>query len=99
MLILFAASLTMKQTVIEKLARIKEPDLDAKGVAYCRNVTKVWCVFFIINGSIALYTALFTSLEHWMLYNGFISYMLMGLLMAVEYIVRLKVKKKAKQGI
>lgn len=34
------------------------------------------------------------SLDSWMIYNGFISYVLMGILMLVEYLVRLKVKKQ-----
>ena len=31
---------------------------EAQVCAYCRKVTVVWCCFFIINGSIAAYTAL-----------------------------------------
>lgn len=96
-LLVFAYSLIKSPTIIETFARIKEPNLDESGVAYCRKVTKVWCVFFIINGSVALYTALFATLEQWMLYNGLISYVLMGSLMAVEYVVRLRVKKAVKK--
>ena len=67
---------------------------------YCKKVTIVWCAFFIINGSIAAYTALhnFGSEELnnkiWSIYNGGISYVLMGLLFIVELFIRKIVDKK-----
>lgn len=97
MAITFAYSLKSGPTVIESFARIKEPDLDEKGVNYTRQVTKVWCAFFIINGSIALYTSLFTSLQTWTLYNGLIAYILIALLGLVEWLVRQKVKSNGSE--
>lgn len=94
MLILFAASLTMKQTVIEKLARIKEPDLPLSGVNYTRKVTYVWCVFFLINGAISLVTALWASNEIWLFYNGFLAYLMIGSLMVLEWLIRPIAKRK-----
>ncbi|MGF1718627.1 hypothetical protein L4D20_01120 [Vibrio kyushuensis] len=93
MLALFFHSLKQPQTIIERLARLQEPDLPVHGVIYTRKVTKVWCVFFVINASIALYTC-FQSIEVWTLYNGLISYLLIGALFAIEWIVRLMVRKK-----
>ncbi|MBQ0050575.1 MAG: AMP-binding protein [Treponema sp.] len=61
---------------------------------YCRKVTVIWCVFFILNGLAALYTVLSNSDIMWSIYNGGISYGLMGLLFAVELIVRRGVNKK-----
>lgn len=90
LLIVFAMSLRYPPTVIEKLARLQHPQLPEQGVIYTRKVTQLWCVFFIFNASIASYTALFSSFEFWSLYNGFISYLLMGLLMAGEYLVRIR---------
>lgn len=94
MLAVFAFSLYKKPSVIESIARIKEPELDERGVRYTENVTKIWCVFFIVNGIISAYTAMFMSKESWTLYNGFIAYILMGLLMAGEFSVRRIVKKQ-----
>ena len=71
-----------------------EKNISAQAIKYTANVTLVWCLFFTANGLVSLYTALFTPLDIWMIYNGFISYILMALLMLVEYLVRLKVKKK-----
>lgn len=61
-------------------------------VIYTRKVTMVWCCFFILNGLIALWTV-FQSDEYWTLYNGVISYILMGILFACEWIVRRNFKK------
>ena len=80
--------------MIERFARIQEPDLDHEGVIYTRKVTIAWCLFFLSNGLIALYTVFYSSIEIWTLYNGFVSYILMGLFFAVEYLIRLKVRGK-----
>lgn len=93
LLIAFGYSLASPPSMVERMARLTEPDLPPAGVAYTRTVTKVWCVFFIINGSIALGTAVWASQAVWSLYNGVIAYVLMGLLFAGEYLVRLRFKR------
>ncbi|MCB5195336.1 hypothetical protein [Deefgea salmonis] len=94
MLTVFAYSLWRGPSVIERLARLSEPNLPAAGVAYTRKVTQVWCGFFMLNGSIALWTARFASWDHWTLYNGGIAYLLMGTLMAGEWILRQRIRTK-----
>ncbi|MBD1572699.1 DNA gyrase subunit B [Vibrio sp. S17_S38] len=93
MFILFVSSLWQKQTLIERLARLQDPDLPASGVQYTRTVTKVWCGYFILNGSIALYTC-FQPIEVWTLYNGLISYIFGGSLFASEWLIRQWILKK-----
>ncbi|AMG99166.1 TPA: hypothetical protein ACGQSM_003409 [Serratia liquefaciens] len=92
LLLLFAYSLFAPPTVVERLARITEPQLDAAGIAYTRRVTQVWCGFFIVNGAIALTTCLSGDITLWTLYNGGISYLLMGALMGIEWIVRKRIR-------
>ncbi len=92
--VLFAASLHRPPSMIERLARRSDPNLPAAGVAYTRKVTIVWCGFFVLNGGVALYTALASELDVWAFYNGFLSYCLMGLLFGGEYLVRLWVQKR-----
>lgn len=94
MLVLFATSLYQKETIIEKFARLKEPDLPQEAIRYIRNLTKVWCIFFIFNGSIALFTALFTSDDWWALYNGLIAYVLIGALFGGEWLYRKYITKR-----
>ena len=90
MLVVFGLSLRYPPSVIERLARLQHPNLPAEGVAYTRRVTQVWCGFFVFNGGIALYTAVWTSDAAWALYNGLIAYVFMGLLFAGEWLVRPK---------
>lgn len=94
---IFAYSLIQKPSVIETLARLQEPDLPVAGVRYTEKVTMVWCGFFLLNGALAFYTAQAGDMAWWGLYNGLISYLLMGTLMAVEWLVRQKVKAHHKQ--
>lgn len=91
---IFGWSLLHPPTLIERLARLQEPDLPASGVAYTRKVTRVWLGFFVVNGSIAAYTAFLGSYEIWALYNGVISYVLMGCLFAGEWVVRQHVRQR-----
>nr|WP_298373128.1 hypothetical protein [uncultured Halomonas sp.] len=93
--ILFAWSLRHPPSLIERLARRQEPDLPPSGVRYTRRVTQLWCGFFLINGSIALWTALYADLGLWTLYNGGIAYGLSGALFAGEWCVRQRVRRKA----
>jgi uncharacterized membrane protein len=51
-------------------------------------VTQLWCAFFIANGAVAIYTALFGSRDDWALYNGLIAYLLMGGLFGGEWLYR-----------
>ena len=88
MLAVFAVSLIRPPSMIERFARIMEPDLGPEGVAYTRRVTQVWCGFFAVNILIALWTVFFASFETWALYNGLISYILMGCLFGGEFLVR-----------
>lgn len=92
LLAVFAISLRHPPSAIERLARLQEPDLPEAGVRYTRRVTQVWCGFFIINGSIALATALWASDATWALYNGLIAYVLMGLLFGGEWLLRQRVR-------
>ena len=89
-LIIFALTLIKPPSMIERFARLVEPDLPPSGVQWTRQVTKVWCLFFLCNALIALTTVLFASTQVWVIYNGFISYMLMGLLFLGEFILRIR---------
>jgi uncharacterized membrane protein len=93
MLLLFGATLLRPPSMVERIARLKEPDLPPGAVHYTRVVTEVWCGFFLLNGAIALYTALFAELALWTLYNGAIAYLLMALLFAGEALVRRRIRR------
>ncbi|WP_133180337.1 hypothetical protein [Shewanella decolorationis] len=88
MLALFSYSLYQGPSMIERFARLKEPDLPDEAIGYLKKVTLLWCGLFILNGTVAAYTAAFTSLATWTLYNGLIAYVLMGLLLGGEWLYR-----------
>jgi uncharacterized membrane protein len=90
----FAYSLIFPPSMIERFARTREPNLPGEAVGYTRRVTQVWCLFFCVNGALALITALWASSATWMLYNGLIAYLMMGLLFAGEYFTRWHFKKR-----
>jgi uncharacterized membrane protein len=94
----FASTLWHPPSMIERFARLIDPDLDARGVRYTRKVTMVWIGFFAVNGSVALWTAIAGSWLEWTVYNGAISYALAGLVFAVEYIVRQRVRRRSVAG-
>lgn len=84
----FTLTLFTDQPMVERLARLKMPDLDDYSIAYTRKLTKVWIGFFAVNAMIATSTALYASMEIWTLYNGLISYIVMGILFVGEWPVR-----------
>ena len=48
--------------MIERFARLQEPDLSPPKQAWCRMWTWIWCAFFVANGAAA--AALATRLRH-----------------------------------
>ncbi|HEY1723641.1 MAG TPA: hypothetical protein VGG27_20525 [Magnetospirillaceae bacterium] len=90
----FALSLVFPPTLIERIARLTEPDLPPEGVIYTRKVTWVWVFFLIGNAIISIATALYGSLEQWTLWNGFLSYIAMGALFSGELVVRRVVRRR-----
>lgn len=90
---LFAGSLCAGMPIIERLARLSEPELPPAAVRYTRQVTWVWVGYFVINAGIASGLALWAPLSWWTLYTGLIAYLLMGLLFAGEWLVRQRIRK------
>ncbi|MDB4988872.1 MAG: hypothetical protein JWN04_4050 [Myxococcaceae bacterium] len=87
LLLQFAGSLR-GLPIVERFARMQDPDLGPAQVLYCRSVTKVWCGFFVLNALISGLLAASAPLAWWTLYNGLLAYGLIGLLATVEYVVR-----------
>jgi len=94
MLSVFAVTLWKPPSMIERFARVLDPDLPESGVRYTRKVTIVWVGFFTLNGAIALWTVLQPGWAAWTLYNGFLSYVAAGLLFVGEYFVRQRVMRQ-----
>lgn len=91
--LIFFISLFQEKTIIQKIAFKLNPNLNKKEEIYTRNLTYVWVIFLFFNFLIALIT-IFLSDRIWIIYNGFISYFLVGSLFIIEYIVRIIFRKK-----
>lgn len=96
LLIAFAFSLHKGQPVVEQFARLQYPNLPESEIPYTRKCTEAWCLFFAVNGTIALITALLEDKEYWTIYNGGIAYLLMGCMFIGEWMIRQKRLKRAK---
>lgn len=91
----FGASLYRGMPVVERLARLREPDLPPHAVRYTRQVTRVWAGFFLCSALVSCALALWAPLAWWTLYTGLIAYGLMGALFAGEWLVRQRVRRHA----
>lgn len=98
LLALFAWSLGQPRSLVERLARLQDPQLPAAAIPYTRRVTQIWCGFFLLNGTLALATVLWGDMALWSLYNGLLSYLLMATLMAGEWLVRRRVQARLSRG-
>jgi len=66
---------------------------------YCDKVTLAWCVFFVCNACVACATVFVGSDRLWSLYNGLISYILIGVFFAVEFLIRKLMQSKLQSYI
>jgi len=96
MLITFGQTIIQPPSMIERFARLVRPDLDEGGVRYARNVTLIWCVFFVFNCAMGVWTALYADWTFWALYNGLIAYIGIGVLFFGEFLVRPLFRKDAR---
>ena len=90
---IFFSSLFAKETVIQKFAKVCGDELNARGLQDTRIITYVWCIFTFLNLLVSIST-IFLPDRIWILYNGFLSYIMIGLLFGVEYFIRIILRKK-----
>ena len=93
LLVLFGLSLKFGPPLVERLARLQEPELPEHAVRYTRQVTAVWAGFFLATGLVVTALTLWAPLSWWTLYTGLIAYALMGLLFAAEWLIRQRVRR------
>lgn len=91
-LVVFSWTLVFPPSMIERIARVKYSYFSERGLTYTKVVTVIWCFFFAVNAVISAIT-IFLDISVWAFYNGFISYILMGVLFFGEWLVRQKVLK------
>jgi uncharacterized membrane protein len=95
LLAVFISSLFSSQTIVEKIARLRDSDFSEREIPYARKVTLAWSLFFVINGCVAFITVMLEDKFYWSIYNGAISYVLMGLMFAGEFYCRKRYIRRA----
>lgn len=87
--LVFAAGLIWPPTLPARMAALHRgvpySDLPPPVRHYTSWVTRLWVVFFVFNAGVSVLTAWVGSRELWALYNGFVSYLIVGVLFAGEY--------------
>ena len=89
----FFSSVFCEETIIQKIAKKMDGELTDFSRNYTRKLTYVWCIFMFVNLSISFATV-FMSPKVWELYNACISYIALGVMFGVEYIVRIILRAK-----
>lgn len=74
--------------LIEIFVRLEFPELPPEIIDYCRRLTWLWTGFFAVNVGLCLILAVFGSDFWWTVFNGVIIYLMIGILVAGEYIYR-----------
>lgn len=85
--VMFAVSLN-NVPLVQKFAQKMGYNITDESKQYARKVTIAWTIFMAINTIISIVTVFMPDWV-WTLYNGLVSYCLIGLMMAVEYFVRM----------
>jgi len=80
----FGWSLLNPPSLVERFARIRNPELPPRGQVYCRKVTLVWFLWLVLNAVISAALALWGAVGVWALWTGVLSYVVMGLLFVGE---------------
>ena len=99
LLFVFGITIFTRPNIIFRFATLQDKSIigsvnEKRVERYCLKVTYIWCSFFILNSLVAAYTAFFCDEKIWTIYNCGISYGIMGIIFAVEFIVRSFVNKK-----
>lgn len=74
--------------LIEHFARMVKPELGAAERAHCRRWTAIWGVYLIALAALGLVLARWATLAVWTIYVGVVSYALIAVLFAIEYVIR-----------
>lgn len=86
--VLFGHSLRYPPSLVEKIARLRDPELSAVGQSYCRRLTWIWTIWLVINAGIAGGLAAQHNIYIWTLWTGVVSYIGSGALFLGEIVLR-----------
>jgi uncharacterized membrane protein len=88
MLAVFSLTLWYPPSMIERFSRMLNMEIPPPAIPYMKVVTMVWCGFFAANALVSAWLAWLGSMAWWTIYNGFISYLVIGVLIVGEFLYR-----------
>lgn len=88
----FANSLRHEEPILLRLVKARGKFISSHTPGYLFWLTVLWSMFFLLNGLISLWSST-VSLHVWTLYNGLISYFIVAILGAGEWLFRRHYKK------
>lgn len=74
--------------LIEHFARMVKPELGPGELAHCRRWTRIWGGYLLVLAALGLGLARWAPLTVWTVYVGVVVYVLVGVLFAIEYVIR-----------
>lgn len=74
--------------LIEHFARMVKPELGAAQLVHCRRWTVIWGIYLLVLAALGLALAQWAPLSVWTAYVGVVNYLLIGVLFAIEYVIR-----------
>jgi uncharacterized membrane protein len=89
----FLNSLLLGDPILLRFIRARNWPISKYGPQYLYRLTAVWAGFFVVNGTISVWTSTI-SIEAWTAFNGFISYILIATLVGGEWLFRRHYKKR-----
>jgi uncharacterized membrane protein len=87
LLIIFTNSLRSEESLLLRAVRARGFTISEYTPRYLYRLTLLWAMFFLLNGVVSVWTST-VSLEAWTLYNGLISYFIIGILIGAELLFR-----------
>jgi uncharacterized membrane protein/3-hydroxymyristoyl/3-hydroxydecanoyl-(acyl carrier protein) dehydratase len=85
--ITFANSLRQEESLLLRIVRARGATISEYTPGYLYRLTAVWAGFFVLNGLLSIWTSTL-SMAAWTLYNGLLSYGLVGVLIGGELVFR-----------
>ncbi|MDA1044417.1 MAG: hypothetical protein O3C57_04255 [Verrucomicrobia bacterium] len=89
---IFVSSLLFPPNIIERFARQEFEVLPDNAIRYCRIVAIVWCVVIAVNSGTCAWLAHFGPHKAWLAWTTVGSYIFLGGVFGVEYLVRMRMK-------
>jgi uncharacterized membrane protein len=94
---IFCWTLISPPSLVERFARIRQPNLPDAVIRYCRNVSIIWAIWLAINAVVAMSLVVWGDLRSWAVWTGGVSYAISGLIFAGEFGFRFLILERQKR--